>query len=142
MGQKGRCCHRWWLRGFRPAGPVDRHYTFAYIFAAVEPATGRNFCLVIPADSTAVMAMDGPGWHTSNALKVPPSVTLLRLPPYAPELNPVEPIRLYLCERHLSHRLHACYTAILDAICAAWRKLTPKRVRSLCNYPWISQVRI
>jgi len=88
------------------------------------------------------MAMDGAGWHTSNALKVQPSVPLLRLPSYAPELNPVERIQLYLRERHLSHRLHAFYTAILDEICTAWRRLTPKRVRSLYNYPWIRQVRI
>jgi transposase len=161
VGQKGRCCHRWWLRGFRPTGPVDQRYTFAYIFAAIEPATGRDFCLVLPAVSTAamqeylrrfgetlaedehaVMVLDGAGWHTANALAVPANVTLLRLPPYAPELNPVERIWLYLRERHLSHRLHADYDRIVDAVCVAWRNLTPERFRSLCDYPWIRQVKV
>jgi transposase len=36
------------------------------------------------------VVIDGAGWHTSHDLIVPPNVTLLRLPPYSPELNPVE----------------------------------------------------
>jgi transposase len=46
---------------------------------------------------------------------VPPSVTLLRMPPYSPELNPVERVWLYLRERHLFHGLHDRYTAVVDA---------------------------
>ena len=159
IGQKGRTCHRWWLRGQRPTGPVDQRYTFAYAFAAVEPATGRDFCLVLPTVSTAamseflrrfaatlsasehvVMVLDGAGWHTSNELAVPDNLSLLRLPPYSPELNPVERVWLYLRERHLSHRLHNTYRDILDAVCDAWCQLTPERLRSLCAYPWIRQV--
>jgi transposase len=159
FGQKGRACHRWWLRGQRPTGPVDQRYTFVYAFAAVEPATGRDFCLVLPTVSTAamneflrrfsatlakdehaVMVLDGAGWHTSHDLAVPSNLSLLRLPPYSPELNPVERIWLYLRERHLSHRVLEDYRAVLDAVCEAWCKLTPERLRSLCNYPCIGQV--
>jgi transposase len=139
--------------------PVDQRYTLHLYFAAVEPATGRDFCLVLPAVSTAamneflrrfaatlpgdehaVMLLDGAGWHTGRDLAVPHNVMLLHLPPYSPELNPVERVWLYLRERHLSHRLHEGYTAIIEAVCDAWRKLTPKRLRSLCRYPWIRQV--
>ena len=159
FGQKRRSCRRWWLRGQRPTGPIDQRYTFAYVFAAVEPMTGRDFCLVLPAVSTAamseflrrfattlpedehaVMVLDGAGWHTSHELTVPENVTLLRLPPYSPELNPVERIWLYLRERHLSHRVHDGYSAIVDAVCNAWCRLTPERLRSLCGYPCIRQV--
>jgi transposase len=102
----------------------------------------RRFGETLAEDEHAVMVLDGAGWHTANALGVPANVTLLRLPPYAPELNPIERIWLYLRERHLSHRLHADYARIVDAVCVAWRKLTPARFRSLCDYPWIKQVRI
>jgi DDE superfamily endonuclease len=103
FGQKGRSCRRWWLRGERPTGPIDQRYTFAYVFAAVEPMTGRDFCLVLPVvsaaamseflrrfsatlpeDEHAVMVLDGAGWHTSDQLVVPDNVTLLRLPPPLP----------------------------------------------------------
>ena len=56
FGQKGRSCRRWWLRGQRPTGPVDQRYTFAYAFAAIEPVSGRDFCLVLPEVSTAAMS--------------------------------------------------------------------------------------
>lgn len=149
------------MRGQRPTGPVDQRHTFAYVFAAVEPATGRDFCLVLPAVSTeamtlflrhfaatlpddehALMVLDGAGWHTSHDLAVPDNVTLLRLPPYAPELNPVERVWLYVRERHLSHRVMEAYAAIVDALCQAWCQLTPERLRSLCGYPWIRQITV
>ena len=162
IGQKGRTCHVWWLRGKRPPGIADKRFTFAYVFAAVEPGTDNGFALVMPYVNTAamqifldrfaatladgdhaVMVLDQAGWHGSHALRVPANVTLVPLPPYAPELNPVERVWLYLKERFLSHRLHADYDAIADAACAAWNRLTAEagRIKSLCSYPWIPKVK-
>ena len=53
---------------------------------------------------------------------VPDNVTLVPLPPYSPELNPVERVWLRLKERFLSHRLLADYDAIADAACNAWNR--------------------
>ncbi|MGL3709408.1 transposase [Leptospirillum ferriphilum] len=36
------------------------------------------------------MVLDGAGWHRNQELKVPDNIRLLSLPPYSPELNPVE----------------------------------------------------
>lgn len=159
VGQKGRACHRWFTKGVRPAGLCDQRYTWAHLFAAVCPSTGQAFALVLPevstrtmqvfldqfaarldADEHAIMLLDQAGWHSSGALVVPGNVTLVPLPPYAPQLNPVERLWLYLRERHLSHRLLADYDAIVDACCAAWNQLTPERLRSLTNYPYLQQV--
>ena len=72
-------------------------------------------------------------------LVVPANLTLVHLPPYSPELNPVERVWLYLRERWLSHRVLAGYDAVLDAACAAWNALRaePGRVRSLTAFPWL-----
>jgi transposase len=78
-----------------------------------------GFSRTLAADERAVMVMDQAGWHAAPALAVPDNVTLVRLPPYSPELNPVERVWLYLRERHLSHRLLAGYDAIVDARCHA-----------------------
>ena len=155
-------CHVWWTRGERPPGLADKRFTFAYIFAAVEPGTDNAFALVLPHVSTeamqlfldgfaatlatdehAVMILDQAGWHGAKALLVPSNVTLLPLPPYSPELNPVERVWLYLKERFLSHRLHDDYDAIVDAACDAWKRLLAEagRITSLCSYPWIAQVK-
>jgi transposase len=93
-------------------------------------------------DAHAVLVLDGAGWHGAEALVVPPSITLVPLPPYSPELNPVERVWLYLRERFLSLRVFADYRAIVDACCEAWNRLVadPGRLRSLCDQPWIRKV--
>ena len=90
----------------------------------------------------AALVLDGAGWHGARALAVPPNVTLVRLPPYSPELNPVERVWLHLRERFLSLRVFRDYRAIVDACCAAWNRLVaePGRLRSLCHQPWIRNV--
>ena len=161
VGQKGMTGHRWWVTGQHPPGLADKRFASAYIFAAVRPATGEDFALVLPRVSTAamsrflsdfaqtlredthaVMVLDQAGWHGAKALKVPGTITLVPLPPYSPELNPVERVWLYLRERFLSLRVFADYRAIVDACCAAWNRLVadPGRLRSLCDQPWIKKV--
>jgi transposase len=87
-----------------------------------------------------VLVLDQAGWHGSRSLVVPPNVGLVPLPPYAPELNPVERVWLFLRERFLSHRLLDGHDAILDACCEAWNALTSERLRSLCAHPRIRKV--
>lgn len=146
------------MRGQRPLGLCDKRFTSAYLYAAVCPANGADFALVMPTVSTAAMSvfldgfsksrepdvqavlvLDQAGGHGSRALAVPDNITLVPLPPYSPELNPVERVWLYLRERFLSHRLLDDYRAIVDACCDAWNALTatPERLRSLTNYPWL-----
>jgi hypothetical protein len=70
---------------------------------------------------------------------VPANVTLVPLPPYSPELDPVERVWLYLRERFLSHRVLDGYPAVLDAACRAWNALAaePGRLASLTAYPYL-----
>jgi transposase len=88
------------------------------------------------------MILDQAGWHRSNDLAVPENITLIPLPPYSPELNPVERVWLYLKERFLSHRLLDDYDAIVTAACKAWNRLEAEagRIKTLCSYPWIPKV--
>jgi DDE superfamily endonuclease len=161
IGQKGRTCHVWWRRGERPRGIADKRFTFAYIFAAVEPGTDNAFSLILPYVNTeamqvfldrfaatigegehAAMVLDRAGWHGARALRVPANITLVPLPSYSPELNPVERLWLHLKERFLSHRIHPDYDAIVEAASRAWNGLCAEagRITSLCSYPWITKV--
>jgi len=99
-----------------------------------------QFAVQLAPDEHAVMVLDQAGWYGAHALTVPGNVTLVPLPPYAPQLNPVERVWLYLRERHLSHRPLASYDAIVEACCSAWNQLTPERLRSLTNHPYLQQV--
>ena len=101
------------------------------------------FAKSIADDEHVALVLDGAGWHSSKALRVPANVTLVPLPAYSPELNPVERVWLYLKERFPSHRLLADYDAITDAACIAWNRLAAEtgRIASLSSYPWIPKVR-
>ena len=96
----------------------------------------------LPDGVHAALVLDGAGWHGAKALEVPANVTLVPLPPYSPELNPVERVWLYLRERCLSLRVFNDHRAIIAACCQAWNRLAadPDRLRSLCDQPWITQV--
>ena len=157
MGQKGRTGHRWWARGQRPRGLCDQRYDWTYLYAAVRPATGQGFALILPMVSTramdlflerfsatlapdvhAVLVLDQAGWHGSRHLSVPGNVTIVPLPTYAPELNPVERVWLHLRERFLSHRWLEDYDAIVQACCQAWNRFLaePELVRSVTTRAW------
>lgn len=102
-----------------------------------------GFAATLDPNAHAALVLDRAGWHGAAAsLIVPPSVTLVPLPPYAPELNPIERVWLYLRERYLSHRVLADHDAVVDACCHAWNALRvePGRIASLTRYPYIEKI--
>ena len=64
------------------------------------------------------------------------------LPPYSPELNPIERLWLHLRDNRLTHRVFRTTDEIIDGCCDAWNWLLAEtgRIRSLCSYPWLPQV--
>ncbi len=157
VGQQGTLTRVWAKRGTRPRAVRDRRYTWAWLFGAVCPERGVGAAVVLPQvnieamnihlaeigrrvaeGAHAVLVLDGAGWHTSPKLRVPDNVTLLPLPRYSPELNPVENIWEYLRANFLSHRVWDSYGAIVDACCSAWTTLmrTPERVASITTRTW------
>jgi transposase len=67
---------------------------------------------------------------------------LLHLPPYSPELNPVENIWQFLRQNFLSNRVFDSYEAIVAACCEAWNQLIaqPDRVRSITSRDYTKTV--
>ena len=133
-------------------------YEWVYLWAAVEPATGASAAMITPtvnaglmdtflaglsgaaaADEHLVVALDNAGWHVAKALRVPANVTLLFLPPYAPELNPAERVWAYLRSHHLSNRVYHDYDHVLTATDEAWLKLDAEALKSICRCSWIER---
>jgi transposase len=77
----------------------------------------------------AVVLLDQAGWHVSPKLCVPDNITLVPLPPRAPELNPVENVWQFVRDNWLSNRVFGSYEEIVDHCCDAWNKLI--------DQPWI-----
>jgi hypothetical protein len=102
--------------------PKDLGFASAYLFGAVCPSQGKAAALIMPicntaamnhhlceissqvaADAHAMVILDGASWHNSDGLMVPSNITLLALPSYSPELNPVE--RVWLSTQPLARQL-------------------------------------
>jgi len=91
----------------------------------------------------AVLTLDGAGWHRSGGkLRIPENISLLPLPPYSPELNPVENIWQYLRQNYLANRVFETYAAIIDACCMAWNALVaqPETITSIASRAWAQTV--
>ena len=101
-----------------------------------------RFAATLAEDEHAIMVLDRAGWHKAKRLAIPSNVTLVWLPPYSPQLDPVERVWLFLRERHLSHRLLDTYDAVVDALRRAWNALNKERLHSLTSYPYLDQIKI
>jgi len=159
VGQKNKLTYRWASKGSRPRASHDQRTQSTYLFGAVCPQRGAGAALVLPTCNSeamqlhldeiatkvspgahAILILDQAGWHGAKDLKVPSNISLLPLPPRAPELNSQENIwqfmrdenfgllasayhRLFLAELFLiSPRSLACYTGQSEA---GWEQMTP-----------------
>jgi transposase len=156
FGQKGTLTRVWGRTGSRPTALRQTKYEWVYLYAAVEPATGESAALLAPHVDTgtfnaflnilskellpldhAILVMDQAGWHKSTQVKLPDNITVLLLPAYSPQLNPVENLWHYLRSHYLSNRRYADYDDLMQAGGDAYRKLTPEVIRSVCRCDYI-----
>jgi hypothetical protein len=160
FGQQGTLTRTWAATGSRPTAIRQTQYEYLWVLTATCAETGgavglvapnldagvvnaflAQFAAELPADVHAVLVWDGAGFHRAKALAIPANVTVVFLPPYAPELNPVENLWHYLRSHFWSNRLYKDYAALLDAATTAWRAvcLTADLVRSICACGYLGQ---
>jgi putative transposase len=158
FGQKGSLTRVWARRGSRPSVPKQTQYESLYLTGAVCPATGAAAAILTPVLNTDVVSLfleelatqipagvhviliwDQAGYHVSHDLRIPENVSLLSLPPYSPELNPMENLWHFLRSHHWSNRLYKDYNALLDAATHAWCAVAslPDQITRICNYPYL-----
>lgn len=135
-----------------------REYTYAY--AAVAPHNGTMHSLILPEvsekamsiflrevserhpDDFILMIMDGAGWHKAKALTVPGNMALIFLPPYSPELNPVEHIWDDIRENWFGNKAFNSIEAVEDQLersLAALEK-DPEKVARMTGFPWLTKI--
>jgi DDE superfamily endonuclease len=147
----------WAPQPLRPVCKAMLTHEYTYAYAAVEPATGVMDTLVLPQVNTncmqlfldlvgarhpsehIVMVLDGAGWHSSKKLVAPSHMRLLSLPPYSPELNPVEHLWDELREKCFHNKVFASIGALEDDLAMGLLAMenAPAVVQSISNWPWI-----
>lgn len=158
VGQQGTLEYIWAPKGSRPLAVRDNRRDSVYLFGALCAHRAVGAAIIMPAANTeamtehlreistqiapgahAILVCDGAGWHQRGGrLLVPDNITLLSLPAYCPELNPMENVWDYLRGNKLSHAVRDTCEDIVDACASAWRFLTddPDRIRSIAHRGW------
>ena len=134
-------------------------YESPQVLTAAYPATGQAVGLVMPWVDTAatnafleamsaslgpgvhaVLIRDNAGYHKSKSLVMPTNTTPLALPPYSPELSPIERPWHYLRSHFRSNRWYAGYEALKEAAVEGWRAVCLDRelIRSICAAPYMN----
>ncbi len=147
----------WAPKPLRPLCQAMLTHQYTYAYSAVDVCSGETDSLILPHVNTAcmqlfldevsarhpneriVMVIDGAGWHRAHALKVPQNIHLLRLPPYAPELNPVEHVWDEVREKFFHNRVFPSLKALERHLMRALQSLerNPHTVASIVSWPWI-----
>jgi transposase len=153
--QIGRC---WSLRGKKATSMVNPGYKNFYVYSSVSPLNGNSFSLFLPLANTEVMSlylqelslayadqnlliiMDQAGWHRAKDLVVPKNIQIDFLPPYSPELNPVERLWLWLRRHVCRNRLFESIEELMDELQQALTTLPTDKVSSLCRANYLLHI--
>ena len=88
-------------------------------------------------DKNVLVILDQAGWHKAKGLKVPSNINLMFLPPYSPELNPVEKLWQWLRKEVTHNNLFKTLEALMNALEKEFRKLTSQKFAQLCHCSYL-----
>lgn len=142
------------LPGVKPISPVQFQFESYYLYGAAEPKTGESFFLELPnlnaqcfqiyldefskayADSFNIMLLDRGKFHRAKRLKIPHNIALVFLPPYSPELNPIE--RLWeAIKAEMANELYPTIQALVEKVASILNSYTKETIQSLTSYPYL-----
>jgi len=156
FGTHSNLGHGWFHKGSRTPVNVKLGFQNFYLYSAVDPKLGQDFSLVLPnvnsncmnlflkefsahtKDEQVIMVIDGAGWHHSRSLQVPPNIEIVYLPPYSPELNPVERLWLYIKQKIIKNRIYDTIEELEDVLCEFMtQNLNQEILMSICSVNYL-----
>lgn len=150
---KPRRC--WARRGHRPSVPCHHVRQYRYLFGAVEPKTGDNCFRIIShcdtvcmnaflaelsqsfADDIILLVCDNAGWHKSKALIVPNNIFITHIPPYTPEMNPIEQIWSEFRKVGFANKIFPTLKAVVDRLCDMVCEIHKDTIISITHRDWL-----
>ena len=160
FGRMVRIRRCWAQKPERPVVCNGYEREFLYVYGAVSPLQGQLDWMITPQMNTQymsqflaqvsvkhrrdfiIMVVDGASSHVAKDLIVPKNIRLLRLPPYAPELNPQEHVWDELREKEFPNRVFDSMDRVREQLEAGLPRLAADRntLRSLTAWPWINSL--
>jgi len=148
----------WCPFGIRPTVPCHRVREYVYAFGAVDPITGDSCYIIAPKCNTEWMnaflkvlsdmyphdyllvPVDNASWHKSKGLIVPENITLFYLPPYTPEMNPIEQIWKEVRKDGFKNTMFNSLDDVVDKLSVSLMSLTKETIMSVCGRAWILEM--
>ena len=148
----------WCKKGMRPSVPCHHIREYRYAYGAVEAKTGEGFFLVLPycdttcmnvflhemaktyPDDELLLVCDGARWHRSNGLKIPENIHLTFIPPYTPEMNPIEQIWKELRKRGFRNEAFTSLDKVIGRLCQTIKNLPAAVISSITGRDWILDI--
>jgi len=147
----------WCPKPYRPLCQAMITHEYTYTYAAVSIADGQMDSLILPHVNSAcmqifldevakrhpenriIMILDGAGWHKAGTLAIPENMKLLHLPPYSPELNPVEHLWDELREKYFHNKVFDSIFSLEKHLESSLlsMEIDQQKVRSIVAWPWI-----
>ena len=147
----------WAPMGMRPKVQAAIERQFRYVYGAVSPIEGELDWMVADEmntetmsrfleairkthpDDHILMVVDGASSHKSSQLMVPDNMTLLGLPPYSPELNPVEHLWDHVREKACANTFFKTLEEVIRRVEGELSRFAgcSAKVASMFCWPWI-----
>lgn len=88
-------------------------------------------------NDTIILVCDGAAWHKSKGLEVPDNIKLVYIPPYTPEMNPIEQIWREIRTQGFRNEVFTTLDKVVNRLCDTIKNLTPDIVKSITLRKWI-----
>ena len=153
---KPKAC--WCRKGVRPTVPCHHIREYRYVYGAVEPETGDGCFWVMTrcdtesmnffleklseqyTDDYILLICDGAAWHKSTELIIPENIELFFIPPYTPEMNPIEQIWKEIRKRGFQNEVFDSLEAVIDRLCFTIKNLPATVIKSITGRKWILSI--
>lgn len=151
FGTHSNLGHGWFPKGSRTSIDIKLGFQNFYVYSATHINSGDHFSSIISnvdtmcmnaflqefakylGDKKVLMIMDQAGWHKSNNLKIPENIEIIYLPPYCPELNPVERLWGYIKSNTIKNVIYETITELEKTIYEFIKGLTSATIKSICS---------
>lgn len=138
--------------------PCHHIREYRYVYGAVEPINGEGCFLIMPycntncmnvflnhlsmayPDDIIILVCDGAAWHKAKALFVPDNIRLVFIPPYTPEMNPIEQIWKEIRKRGFKNEVFKSLVSVVDRLCATINSISCNVIKSITGRDWILSI--
>ena len=144
----------WCQRGSRSSVACHHIREYRYAYGAVEPLTGESCFLILPycntvcmnvfleelskqyPDDMILLCCDGAAWHKSESIQVPENIELFYIPPYTPEMNPIEQIWKELRKLGFRNEIFPTLEKVVDRLCETICRLSASLICNITCRDW------